>query len=95
MEGHFRHNSLFVGPADREAVNSGRADSVPICLHQSPRLFEEGIVPLDLAMVMVSSPDEPGFMSFGVETLATRAVKAKKATTTAMLTLLFMASSRE
>ena len=24
MEGHFRHNSLFVGPADRQAVNEGR-----------------------------------------------------------------------
>ncbi|OPX17666.1 4-hydroxybutyrate CoA-transferase, partial [candidate division WOR-3 bacterium 4484_100] len=23
MEGHFRHNSLFVGPADRAAVNEG------------------------------------------------------------------------
>ena len=26
MAGHFRHNSLFVGPADRKAVNDGRAD---------------------------------------------------------------------
>jgi acyl-CoA hydrolase len=72
-EGHFRHNSLFVGPADREAVNAGRADYVPIFLHQIPRLFQQGILPLDLAMVMVSPPDEHGFMSFGVETLATRA----------------------
>lgn len=72
MEGHFRHNSLFVGPADREAVNAGRADYVPVFLFQIPRLFEEGIVPLDAAMVMVSPPDEHGFMSFGVETLATR-----------------------
>jgi 4-hydroxybutyrate CoA-transferase len=72
MEGHFRHNSLFVGPADREAVNSGRADYMPIFLHQIPRVFQEGMVPLDVAMVMVSRPDEHGFMSFGVETLATR-----------------------
>ena len=73
MEGHFRHNSLFVGPADRAAVNSGRADYVPIFLHQIPRLFHEQIIPLDIAMVMVSPPDEHGFMSFGVETLAARA----------------------
>ncbi len=26
MEGHFRHLSLFVGPADRKAVNEGKAD---------------------------------------------------------------------
>lgn len=73
MEGHFRHNSLFVGPADRKAVNDGRADYVPIFLHQIPRLFREGIVPLDVAMIQVSPPDEHGFMSLGVEVLASTA----------------------
>jgi acyl-CoA hydrolase len=69
----FRHNSLFVGPADRAAINEGRGDYTPIFLHQIPRLFYERIIPLDVAMIMVSPPDEHGFMSFGVETLATRA----------------------
>ncbi len=73
MEGHFRHNSLFVGPADRAAINAGRADYVPVFLHQIPRLFRERIIPLDVAMVMVSPPDEHGFMSLGVETMAARA----------------------
>jgi acyl-CoA hydrolase len=73
MESHFRHNSLFVGPADRKAVNDGRADYVPIFLHQIPRLFREGIVPLDVAMIQVSPPDEHGFMSLGVEVLASMA----------------------
>ncbi len=70
MEQHFRHNSLFVGPADRKAVNEGRGDYVPIFLHQIPRLFRERIVALDVAMVQCSPPDEHGFMSLGVETLA-------------------------
>ncbi len=73
MEQSFRHNSLFVGPADREAVNDGRADYVPIFLHQIPRLFRDGIVPLDVAMIQVSPPDEHGFMSLGVEVLASMA----------------------
>ena len=73
MESHFRHNSLFVGPADRGVVAEGRADYVPIFLHQIPRLFDERIVDLDVAMVMVSPPDEHGFMSLGVETLASKA----------------------
>jgi acyl-CoA hydrolase len=73
MEGHFRHNSLFVGPADREVVNDGRADYCPIFLHQIPRIFESGTVPLDVTMVQVSLPDEHGFMSLGVETLASKA----------------------
>ncbi len=73
MEGHFRHNSLFVGPADREAVNDARADYVPVFLHQIPRLFYEEIIPLDVCMIMLSPPDEHGFMSLGVETLASKA----------------------
>jgi acyl-CoA hydrolase len=73
MAGHFRHNSLFVGPADRQAVNEGRADYVPVFLHQIPRLYNEGLVPIDVAMVMASPPDEHGFMSFGVEVLSARA----------------------
>ena len=73
MEGHFRHNSLFVGPADREAVNSGRADYVPVFLHHIPHLFNEKIIDLDVTMVMVSPPDEHGFMSLGVETMAAQA----------------------
>lgn len=80
MDGHFRHNSLFVGPADRKAVNDGRADYMPIFLHQIPRIFSEGPFPLDVAMVMVSPPDEHGFMSLGVEVLASKAAcrEAKK-----------------
>jgi 4-hydroxybutyrate CoA-transferase len=73
MEGHFLHNSLFVGPADRAAVNEGRAAYVPIFLHQIPRLFRDGVIPLDVAMVQLSPPDEHGFMSFGVETMASKA----------------------
>ena len=76
MEKSFRHNSLFVGPADRKAVNDGRADYMPIFLHQIPRLFQDGVVPLDVTMIMVSPPDEHGFMSLGVECLASRAACA-------------------
>lgn len=71
MEGHFRYNSLFVGPKDRDAVNCGRADYTPIFLHQIPRLFNEKVIPLDVAMITVSPPDDYGLMSFGVEIVAT------------------------
>jgi 4-hydroxybutyrate CoA-transferase len=72
MEGHFRHNSLFVGPADRKAINDGRADYVPIFLHQIPYLFTSGQMSLDVAILHVSPPDEHGFMSLGVEVLASK-----------------------
>jgi len=77
MEGHFRHNSLFVGPADRKAINDGRADYIPIFLHQIPDLFYSGQMPLDVAILHLSPPDEHGFMSFGVEVLASKAAAEK------------------
>lgn len=73
MEGHFRHNSLFVGPADRKAINEGRADYLPIFLHQIPELFFSDQMPLDVAILQLSPPDEHGFMSFGVEILCSKA----------------------
>ncbi|HRX86269.1 MAG TPA: hypothetical protein P5572_14715, partial [Phycisphaerae bacterium] len=73
MEGHFRHNSMFVGPADRAAVNDGRADYTPIFLHQIPRLYRDRMIPLDVALVQVSPPDSHGYMSLGVEVLTSLA----------------------
>jgi 4-hydroxybutyrate CoA-transferase len=77
MEGHFRHNSLFVGPADRKAINEGRADYIPIFLHQIPGLIYSDQMPLNVAMLHLSPPDEHGFMSFGVEVLASKAAAEK------------------
>src|SRR5881397_186177 len=49
LEGHFRHNALFVGPGDRQAVNAGQADYTPIFLSEIPTLFSSGVLPLDVA----------------------------------------------
>jgi len=72
MEGHFRHKSLFVGLADRKAVNEGRADYFPIFLYEIPQLFREQIQ-LDVAIIHTSPPDDHGFVSLGVETAASKA----------------------
>ena len=74
---HLRHNTLFVGSADREAVAAGRADHTPIHLHDIPRLFASGRLPLDAALIQTSPPDEHGFLSLGVECLATMAAVAE------------------
>lgn len=73
MEQHFRHNSLFVGPADRQAIADGRSDYVPIHLSEIPDLFTDRVIPLDVAFIHTSPPDEHGFMSFGVECAASKA----------------------
>ena len=69
MEKHFRHNALFIGKNVRPAVNDGRADFTPVFLSEIPGLFYSEILPIDVALIHVSPPDEHGFCSFcvGVE----------------------------
>ncbi|HLG10739.1 MAG TPA: acetyl-CoA hydrolase/transferase C-terminal domain-containing protein [Dehalococcoidia bacterium] len=65
MAGHFRHNALFVGRNLREAVNQGRADFTPVFLSDVPGLFETTL-PLDVALIQVSPPDNAGYCSLGI-----------------------------
>jgi acyl-CoA hydrolase len=79
MQGHFRHNALFIGPNSRKAVQEGRADFTPIFLSEIPLLFVKGYINLNAALIHVSPPDEHGFCSYGVEVglIKTGAEKAK------------------
>jgi acetyl-CoA hydrolase len=68
----FRDNSLFIGPNVRGAVQEGRADFTPVFLSEVPRLFREGHLPIDVALIAVSPPDEHGYCSYGVEVGVTK-----------------------
>lgn len=67
MEGHLRVNTMFISANVRKAVQEGRADFTPVLLSEFPLLFRNNILPLDVAMIHVSPPDEHGFCSLGVE----------------------------
>ena len=67
MEGHLRVNSMFISANIRKAVQDGRADFTPVMLSEFPLLFKNGVLPLDVALIHVSPPDEHGFCSLGVE----------------------------
>ncbi len=61
----FYINSLFVSAPVREAVNSDRGDFVPVFLSEIPILFKNNILPLDVAIIQVSPPDQHGYCSLG------------------------------
>jgi acetyl-CoA hydrolase len=67
LEGHLRVNTMFISANIRKAVHEGRADFTPVLLSEFPLLFKRGILPVDVAMIHVSPPDEHGFCSLGVE----------------------------
>ena len=66
LDGHIRHNALFIGANVRQAVQEGRADFTPVFLSDIARLFADGTLPLDVALIQVAPPDEHGYCSFGV-----------------------------
>ncbi|MFA7420370.1 MAG: acetyl-CoA hydrolase/transferase C-terminal domain-containing protein [Melioribacteraceae bacterium] len=78
-EKHFRHKAFFIGANARLAVNEGRADFIPIFLHEVTLLFKRGVIVPDVALIHVSPPDEHGFCSYGIDVgnIKTPAEKSK------------------
>src|SRR5476651_1246400 len=75
----FFFNSLFVSAATRDVANSDDGDYVPIFLSQIPQLFRQNILPIDVALIQVSPPDEHGYCSLGTSVdIARAAVETAK-----------------
>jgi len=66
LTGNCSVHTLFISANVRQAVHEGRADFTPVFLSEVPGLFRSEL-PLDVALIHVSPPDEHGFCSFGVE----------------------------
>ncbi len=69
----FRQNSFFISHNSRTAVNEGMADYTPIFLSEVPKMFRSRQVPVDVALIQVSPPDDHGFVSLGISLDITRA----------------------
>lgn len=67
MDGHLRVNTMFISANIRRAVHEGRADFTPVLLSEYTLLFKNGYLPVDVALVHLSPPDNYGFCSFGIE----------------------------
>ena len=63
---NFRYNSFFVGNNVRDAVNRGGADYTPIFLSEVPDLLHQKTLPIDVALIQTSPPDEHGYLGLGV-----------------------------
>lgn len=72
LQGHLRHNALFIGSNVRAAVNDGRADYTPVFLSEAPSLFR-GPLPIDVALLQVTPPDAHGFCRLGASVACARA----------------------
>ena len=85
MEKSFRHRALFAGGNVRAAVNAGRADFVPIHLHEVSELVLSGTMPIDVCLIQLSPPDEHGFCSYGAGVDATKTAVEQASVVIAMV----------
>lgn len=62
----FPVNSFFISHNVRKIIQEGFGDYTPIFLSDIPRLFTSGRLPLDVALIHTTPPDENGMCSLGV-----------------------------
>ncbi len=77
FEGIFQLDSFFVGANVRPQTQSGFADYIPVFLSETQRLYRDGYLQCDVAMIQVSTPDKHGFVSLGTSVDATLAAVEK------------------
>ncbi len=65
LQDSFKIKTFFVGKNMREAVQKGNGSYIPIFLSEVPALFRKGVIPIDVALITVSPPDNHGYCSLG------------------------------
>lgn len=73
FEGIFESEQFFVGGNLRKQTQAGYADYIPVFLSETQKLIRDGYLHVNVAMVMVSPPDNHGFVSLGTSVDATLA----------------------
>jgi acyl-CoA hydrolase/GNAT superfamily N-acetyltransferase len=62
----YRLKTFFSGWMSSKAISEGRADLIPSRHARIPRLIESRQIPVDVAIVQISPPNEAGFCSLGI-----------------------------
>lgn len=70
---NFKVSAFFVGTNMRAKLDPGHVDYIPCFLSEIPQLLNSGRIPIDVALIQVSPPDQHGFCSLGTSVDAARA----------------------
>lgn len=62
----FKHRTFFVGSDMRAAIKQGLVEYVPMSVARVPEMMALGRIPVDVALIQVTPPDEFGYVSLGV-----------------------------
>jgi acyl-CoA hydrolase/RimJ/RimL family protein N-acetyltransferase len=70
---NYRHRVFYVGTDVRDLRAPGRVEYLPLSLADAPRVFANGQLPLDVALVQVAPPDADDTCSLGISVDVTKA----------------------
>jgi len=73
----FHHRSFYVNPDMAALIKQDNGDYIPISMARIPGLMEAGGLPVDVAVIQVSMPDEYGYVSLGISCDITHAAVQK------------------
>ncbi|MET2986657.1 acetyl-CoA hydrolase/transferase family protein [Aureibaculum conchae] len=73
LKDSFHVNSFFIGKNVRHTLTAGNGSYTPVFLSELPLLFKRNTLPIDVALIHVSPPDNHGYCSLGVSVEATLA----------------------
>ncbi len=62
----FTINSFYIGSNVRGMIQEGMGDYTPILMSDVPGLLNSGVLPLDVALIQITPPDERGKVSLGI-----------------------------
>ncbi len=62
----FTINSFYIGSNVRDMIQEGMGDYTPILMSDVPGLLDSGVLPLDVALIQITPPDERGKVSLGI-----------------------------
>jgi acyl-CoA hydrolase/RimJ/RimL family protein N-acetyltransferase len=62
----YRLKTFFSGWVAGEAISAGQVDLIPSSFSRIPRLIESGRIPIDVAFIQITPPNEAGYCSLGV-----------------------------
>ncbi len=67
LESHrFRLKTFFSGWVSAQAITAGRVDLIPARFSRIPLLMRDGLIPIDVAFLQVTPPNDSGYCSFGL-----------------------------
>ena len=70
---HFIYNDLHFSGASRKLHDKNLCNYISLTYHEGPSFYDRGYVPVDVAMIKVTPPDQHGFVNLGTANSVTHA----------------------